>query len=248
MVGETGHLCPHQGVGAGLNGCRHQVIKVDGVAEVSGEGAEIHGRFVHGVGMVAVGTGAAYGPFPETEKLCRRRRHAAGYRLYGIATILINRTHAVVVGILVPSGLDERSHNHRAGGAFLTVDGLPLGGNLFCRLMALTDGRSDLLAVALQHVVETCGNLSRVESSFGGVAQHRLRTVVGGDDDKTLSSHVHHVVAGDFRGASAVASGSSYHIGGLIDNLRLDAARLRGNCAEKLLRHRLGLCRINGVR
>lgn len=47
VVGETGHLCAHQRVGAGVDGGGHEVVEVDGVAEVGGEGAEVHGSVVH---------------------------------------------------------------------------------------------------------------------------------------------------------------------------------------------------------
>ena len=223
MVREAGHLGAHQRVGAGVDGGGHEVVEVDGVAEVGGEGAEVHGVVVHGGGVVAVGAVAAHGPFPVAEELGGGGGHAAGDSLHGVAAVLVHRTHAVIVGVLVPGGLDDGFHHYGAGAALRLVDGGPLCGHLSGGLVLLTDGGADLVAVAFQHVVQTGGHGVGVEGAFGGVGQYGEGAVVGGDDHITLAAHVHHIEAGDLLSVG-VAGGLRGRVGGLINDGGLGAA------------------------
>lgn len=197
--------------------------------------------------MVAVRAVAAHGPFPEAEELCGGGGHAAGDSLHGVAAVLIDRAHAVIVGVLVPCGLDEGRHHHGTCVALRLVDGGPLGDHFSGSLVVLADGGADLVAVAFEHVVQAGGHSVGVEGAFGGVGEHGEGAVVGGDDHIALAAHVHHVEAGDLL-CVGVAGGRRGRAGGLIDDGGLGAAeRLLGHGAVEVRRYGFGAGRVDGV-
>ena len=244
VVRKAGHLRAHQRIGARLNGSGHQVVKVDGVAEVGGKGSEVNRGIVHRIGMVGVGACAAHGPFPKAEQLCRCRGHTAGYGLDGVAAVVVDGAHAVVVGILVPRGLDERSHHHRAGGTERVAYFLPLGSHLFRGRVGIGDGSPDFIAITFQYIVQAGGDAFRVESTFGGVGQHRFRAVVGGNDDIAVAPHVHHVETGHFHfGADPLCDG----VGGGHHDFHCTPQGFGRYRLVEILRHRYCACGVNGI-
>ena len=174
---------------------RHQVVAVDGVLVV-------HGEITIGVVVVSVCAEAVGGIFVVVDDLRHGGGHAAGNGL----VVTFAGTKFVVIRRLVPRGGEQWGYGAGIAAAhrFATLHQFrPCLAHSFRSRQAVLPHVGNLVGIALQPCGTVGGDVLRVETPSGGIAQHGCHRIVGRHNDEAAA----HVIDIEQRVAAVVAFG-----------------------------------------
>ena len=128
---------------------------------------------------------------PILQHLRHRSGHTARIGVTARAVIVFWAT-GIIVAALIPMCGNQWRNNGCFCSLCLTkaFQILPFSGNLEICYLQVFFRKINRLAVAVEEIGQTIGDVFRVERSRFGIAQHRTRQVAGRNDDETARSDI----------------------------------------------------------
>ena len=167
-------------------------------------------------------------------------RHSRGHATGNGLVVAFTRTQSVVPRALAPRGGEQRRHSAGVAAAhrFTTLHQFrPSLLNFVRSGQVVLFHIGNFVGIALQPRSAVDGDVLRVETSVGGIAQHGFHCVVGGNDDEAAA----YVIDIEQRVAAVVALGVGQRAFGAARHRRhLPHHKVKGYRAGLLRLHRVG--------
>ena len=242
FVGTVGHICSHTAIAYQSGHRIHLFIRRIPVKLVGHQVIAVGGVFVinEKITVIAIGISVRTQTVGRIFVVFDNLRHSCGHATGNGLVVVFTRTQRIVPRTLVPRGGEQRRHSAGIAAAHRLTSFhqfRPFRAYIGCCGKIVLLYESNLVGIALQPCSTVGGDVLRVETSVGGIAQHGFHCVVGGNDDEAAA----YVIDIEQRIAAVVALGVGQRAFGAACHCRhLPHHKVKGYRTGLLRLHRVG--------